>query len=349
MSTAPIRLIMQQYGVDFEAAVLIYEGMSPADARAEVAIKAKRGAEETAITDRFSDWLDRKVVEGVYTPSEVASFKTAGASGNVWEHYQKNIYDTRWDYGTVSVDQMTLEGLRNAYPGFSDDVLRIWLADPSRIPPPETLPQGRLQPDEFEITDVDWKTLQMLPPNRIEDELKRWLDTGYINQYQARDIWDELDYRMRRASATLLATGYTEEEWPAEYAKQQAAREAARRAAERAKKYRTPTSYGRRTSFPRKAVPKPFTEYGAGLEEMRVGFAEEMPKTERWRDWFRSKYGRLTEQFEAKPEAERTEKTWREHLEGRRAEIREQWYGLPPYERGERPSVFAPRIKTVAF
>lgn len=83
------------------------------------------------------------------------------------------------------------------------------------------------------------------------------------------------------------------------------------------------------------------------FEEMRVGV--EKP----WRDWFESRYGRELARFKAgRPTdlvAEEEEERWRAYLKQRRPELYEEFYARPPYERGERPSYFAPKIRTVRF
>ena len=46
---------------------------------------------------------------------------------------------------------------------------------------------------------------------------------------------------------------------------------------------------------------------------------------------------------------EQRQQGWAEFLRAKRPKIKEEWYKLSPYERGERPSAFAPRIAKVAF
>lgn len=76
--------------------------------------------------------------------------------------------------------------------------------------------------------------------------------------------------------------------------------------------------------------------------------------TEPWRAWFESRYPTLLRQFKATlpregMPAERAEASWVEWLKKRTPELREQWQRLSPYQRGERPSVYAPRIRTVKW
>lgn len=197
----------------------------------------------------------------------------------------------------------------------------------------------RMYPDieRLGITRDDWLVLatESRDPTRVKRELDAWISTGYIDKARAQGIWKAVDWMVRQSQAEHIYGEAPEDR------ERRLAREAAGRA-------RPPARY----VAPRRAVtprPEPL-EYGPALEEMRLGLREEMPRTERWRDWFRSKYPRLIEQFEAKvPEAERKERTWAEWLKKREPEVREEWYGMTPYERGERPGAFAPRIQTVGF
>ena len=91
-------------------------------------------------------------------------------------------------------------------------------------------------------------------------------------------------------------------------------------------------------------------EYAPAFEEMVGGLAG----TQHWRDWFEGKYSKLLRQFRGtlpspSPGKTEVEKTWAEHLRILKPELKEEWAGLSPYQRGERPSVFAPKIRTVGF
>jgi len=187
------------------------------------------------------------------------------------------------------------------------------------------------------ITRDDWMVLmfQSRDPAKVQRELDTWISTGYIDKARAQGIWKAVDWMVRQSTAQFI------------YGELDPRDRERRLAQEREAAGRRPAPY---RAAPRAVAPRPEPlEYGPALEEMRLGFREEMPKTERWRDWFRSKYPRLIEQFEAKPEAERTKATWAEYLKKKKPEIKEQWYGLGWYGRGERPAVHAPRIQTVGF
>jgi len=68
-----------------------------------------------------------------------------------------------------------------------------------------------------------------------------------------------------------------------------------------------------------------------------------------WRSWFQQQYPSIASQFMGKPEGERTQKGWAGFLEKEKARIREEFAKQGAYYRGERPSVYAPRIKTAVF
>ncbi len=87
--------------------------------------------------------------------------------------------------------------------------------------------------------------------------------------------------------------------------------------------------------------------YAQAFEEMRAT----IPK--RWQRWFAGKYVTELSQYKATlgkdVTAEEAEKGWAEHLEMRRPQLREEWWGRTPWERGERPSVYQPGIRTVQW
>ena len=66
-----------------------------------------------------------------------------------------------------------------------------------------------------------------------------------------------------------------------------------------------------------------------------------------WRDWFENRFQSVVSEFGG--QAERTEESWAELLQRREAELKGEYYQKSPYERGERPSAFAPKIRTVRW
>lgn len=278
----------------------------------------------------FWAWVAR-----TYTPRQVEIIQSEDYDfSSIWEHYVTRIYGTQWDVGYRAT--------------------------------------GLEDPEAYGVTGADWQRLTGLIRDeaRLQGLLQGWIDQERISQSQAADIWDELRGQIIRASRAaasaqfrteyaLYATG--QKEFPEDRARRLARALAAEKEEEWARTRReiaelggmSPAAWARSEERRRRERELAgFREigYGPGLEEMRAGLAEEMPRTERWRDWFRSKYPRMVEQFEAKvPERERVEKTWAEYLKKRKPEFREEWYGLSPWERGERPGVYAPRIQTVGF
>ena len=232
----------------------------------------------------------------------------------------------------------------------------------------EPLRAGRPTPEKWPA-DVDWSALMKWRrnPQKIIDTLNEWLSTGYITQYQARDIYDETRSRAlqmeapeRQAALTFMQTGLTQTEWDAltkqeqiDHIQKRAFGETITERDWRIKQENLQRVFRGRgitgATGLRKTEP---WEFGTALEKMRGEFAGEVPQTERWRDWFRSKYSRLIEQFEGQgvltgPEGRRREETWRRYLAEQKPVLREQWERLSEFEKGRRPQVFAPRVQTV--
>ncbi len=91
-------------------------------------------------------------------------------------------------------------------------------------------------------------------------------------------------------------------------------------------------------------------QYEPAFEEMVGGLAG----PQRWKDWFEGKYSKLLGQFRRTlptpaPVAGEVEKTWAEYLRKRKPELKEEWWSLPSYQRGERPRAFQPPIRQVQF
>lgn len=104
---------------------------------------------------------------------------------------------------------------------------------------------------------------------------------------------------------------------------------------------------------------QPQPRYRPGFQQMMGGLAGARP----YLDWFESMFPSLVREFEATlptykgfitargaaREAEEIGETWADWLRGKRKEVRERWYSLSPWQRGERPGYFAPRIQTLSF
>lgn len=287
-----VRPIMQQYGVDFKTAMLIYRGWSPTDATVEA---------------RFSAWLGWQVDRGVYSSSAANSI-LADPESDIREHYKENVLGTQWDIAVTRAS-------------------------------------------EFGLLDTEWSILMRLPEEdeEVTAQLEQWIEIGRIDQSQAYRIWEELPLRHSRLRAEarrnelfrLGQTGGLEDPGDRERRLEREAEEEKRL---RAKQY---TDRIRYTNWGGERPPEPFTEFGTA-EEFRAGF--DIPQTDRAISWFRSRFPRLIEQFKEKYLGlEQGAQTWQQFLEGRTPQIREEFARLSPFERGERPSAFAPRVTTVRF
>jgi len=68
-----------------------------------------------------------------------------------------------------------------------------------------------------------------------------------------------------------------------------------------------------------------------------------------WKSWFAQTYPSIAWEFGEKPIEQRTEETWAAFLEKEREKLRTEFAKQSPYRRGERPSAYQPKIKTVGF
>lgn len=252
---------------------------------------------------------------------------------------------------------------------------------------PEALPRGRPQPAKYGINEGDWQVLMMLggSPKRTQAELEKWIGTGYINQYQARDIWDELNVRVRQAElglfypetapelkakarkeeiARLKETGvrglgdipqWQLETWRDQVAAGGITEEEVGRYIERREETQAKRARARAWRY---APPQP--EYARAFEEERLGLGGAQP----WKTWFESQYPTLVGRFRATlprmeqaaypgltpSEAEKQiEETWAERLRKGKPELREEYAKRYPYGMGARPWAMAPRIQTVRY
>ena len=88
--------------------------------------------------------------------------------------------------------------------------------------------------------------------------------------------------------------------------------------------------------------------YAAGtFERERQALSGAKP----WQNWFERQYSRELSRFRAVlPFGEQLPgKKWKEYLQERKPELKEEYASFTPYQRGERPRVFQPGIKTVGF
>ena len=68
-----------------------------------------------------------------------------------------------------------------------------------------------------------------------------------------------------------------------------------------------------------------------------------------WKSWFAQRYPTIVSRFKGGEGGERTETGWAGFLKTERERIQAEFTKQTPYSRGERPSAFAPKIKTVAW
>lgn len=77
--------------------------------------------------------------------------------------------------------------------------------------------------------------------------------------------------------------------------------------------------------------------------------SSDMSGTPTWKSWFARQYPTIASEFLEKPGRERTKGTWAQYLEQERNRIKEEFSMQSPYMRGEYPSVYAPKLKTVIY
>ena len=288
----------------------------PEDVARRKAIEGERAAEGAA----FWAWVDK-----TYTPSQIQSIQSEDYDyTSIWEHYILRIAGTQWDVGFQPLIR---------------------------------------QPEDFGLTPADWRNLTglMRDETGLQAQLQALIDTGRIDQSQAAEIWNSfreqalVDSRaiasaQRRTSFALAATGGLEdpEDRARRLERETRAEDEARKLKEREVMLRSIRQTGVGITGAERAFrPTPFTEFGTA-EEFRAGF--DIPQTERAINWFRSRFPRLIEQFKfTVPKGEQKAKTFTEFLEGERPKVKEEFFRQTPFQRGERPSVFQPRITTVRF
>ncbi len=92
----------------------------------------------------------------------------------------------------------------------------------------------------------------------------------------------------------------------------------------------------------REDEPEPFEPFQPGRSKGVSGAPS-------WQRWFENKYSGIVRQFQEREPRERTEEAFGTLLGQQTEKEREQWWRQGSFQRGERPSAFAPRIRTVDF
>ena len=218
---------------------------------------------------------------------------------------------------------------------------------------------------------------------RVEAQLDRWISTGYITEAQAGRIERELDERTFQTQLGLAQKGAGQR---AIYNVKETERmrlEEERLKAETleanmpdflswAETVYTPQEVETLRQNPdvnesaqwkywesqKNRLYAPDVEYGTPYTE----FVSQAAPTERMKQWFRSRYPELLSAFEEKlpkddiysqtrvKEVEtQRERSWTEYLKGRESQLKEEHSMLSPYDRGERPSAYAPRLQSTRF
>ncbi len=67
-----------------------------------------------------------------------------------------------------------------------------------------------------------------------------------------------------------------------------------------------------------------------------------------WKNWFEDRFGLQIRRFKGQVE-DQTEETWATFLKKQTPKLREEWWKVGAFRRGERPSAQQPRIRTVRF
>ncbi|KKN29262.1 hypothetical protein LCGC14_0845680 [marine sediment metagenome] len=97
--------------------------------------------------------------------------------------------------------------------------------------------------------------------------------------------------------------------------------------------------FGGRTT----ARPEGF-EFEPAFEKERLGLGG----SQIWKNWYEARFGLQIRRFKGQVE-DQTEETWAAFLKKQTPKLREEWWKVGAFRRGERPSVQQPRIRTVRF
>ena len=201
---------------------------------------------------------------------------------------------------------------------------------------------------------------------------------GVINQQIAdlqrgiEQLW-ETETAMGRARQEALEPSATEDQWPGSSAikfaeKYNTTPEAAMKTAQRYNLDRESNVGEESGEFTGLTVEEQADLRAVGDEETQrssdVASAREKPVkpfevptfgeldttgSPSWKSWFAQRYPTIVSRFKGGEGGERTETGWASFLKTERERIQAEFTKQTPYSRGERPSAFAPKIKTVAW
>ncbi len=85
-------------------------------------------------------------------------------------------------------------------------------------------------------------------------------------------------------------------------------------------------------------------EFEPAFEEERLGLGG----SQIWKNWYEDRFGLQIRRFKGQVE-DQTEETWATFLKRQTPKLREEFQKVGAFRRGERPSAFQPRIRTVNF
>ena len=232
---------------------------------------------------------------------------------------------------------------------------------PGEEPPPrEEVPPGEeVPPEEAEYSDEDYREYYTYRNYASAyGDPSDWYPLNIADYFANWDISQE-QLTEWKAEETAKATERTEYEQEREEAKQydlSPLESALRRqeSYEYGKWARAQSKYGAQEAY--RETP----EYGKQLYGWLGG---QEPKSEPLQQWMRAMFPTFQREYEAglprltgfpTREAARTEATKREAgleqwLGAQESALEERFYMQRPYERGERPSLFAPRLREVSY
>jgi len=186
--------------------------------------------------------------------------------------------------------------------------------------------------------EVQWRGIE----REAQGQYERFKDAILVTDWSYSEKFASLLRAHPRAGDVKVFRQIKSDLWASLSPEEQAGRvREVESAEERARKVRE-VRYAPRYA-PSYAYPEPM-RYEPAFEEERAGLGGTRP----WKSWFENRYGTLVRRFKAITE-EPTEKGWAEYLKAQKPKLREEWAGLGAWGRGERPSAFAPRVRTVRW
>jgi len=267
--------------------------------------------EESTQKKLFWSWASK-----VYSPEEVATLRRYPeiSKTRYWDYFQ-NLDLKSWDVEDMPAYQAPLPLGRPQAAKYRDE---------------QTTMVGGKEVTTRGLTEIDWRVLQSLgSKERMQSEISKWLSSGYINRYQARDIEAEAIRRHNQAYELFVRTGKTAEQF----------------AKERAEPKQTFGGYSTEAEM-LNAIAK--TGVGISGKERAPRLTQEqyvsgMPATlsPQVRSQLVSRFPEVQERFGA------SGKTLSEFL--KELDYKQEAARLTPYQRGEYPQTKRPRARWLNF